>query len=66
MGKKAQMESGAHECAVSGSGRFSAHEAHHGLNIVCYALGAVVLACAAVQLIRYLWWNAVCSRASSP
>ena len=23
------------------------------LNIVCYALGAVVLACAAVQLIRY-------------
>ena len=25
-----QMESGAHECAVSGSGRFSAHEAHHG------------------------------------
>ena len=29
-GKKAQMESGAHECAVSGSGRFSAHEAHHG------------------------------------
>ena len=36
------------------------------LNIVCYALGAVVLACAAVQLIRYLWWNAVCSRASSP
>ena len=52
-GKKAQMESGAHECAVSGSGRFSAHEAHHGLNIVCYALGAVVLACAAVQLIRY-------------
>ena len=50
-GKKAQMESGAHECAVSGSGRFSAHEAHHGPEH--RALGAVVLACAAVQLIRY-------------
>lgn len=36
------------------------------LNIVCYALGGVVLACAAVQLIRYLWWSAGCSRASLP
>lgn len=34
------------------------------MNIVCYALGGVVLACAAVQLVRYLRWSAVSSRAS--
>ena len=47
------MEPGAHERAVPGAGHLSGHEARHGPNIVCYALGGVVLACAAVQLIRY-------------
>lgn len=37
----------------AGLGVFLLMKPTTALNIVCYALGAVVLACAAVQLIRY-------------
>ena len=49
-----------------GLGIFLVMKPGTALNIVCYALGGVVLACAAVQLIRYFVWSAGCSRASLP
>ena len=52
--------------AVSGAGHFSAHEAHHGPEHRLLRAGRVVLACAAVQLIRYFVVERGCSRASSP
>ena len=43
-----------------GLGVFLLMEPGTALNIVCYALGGVVLACAAVQLVRYFVGGARC------